>query len=112
MAVVWFLLYLVLAVAAFGAGFAAFPVWTIAPGPVVSAVLGIHAVATEPANYDMAGFGYYLGAFGAAVCVIGWLAGRAGASLIGRLRGQRREGNGSRSAERVGELGEERQIGM
>lgn len=53
------------------------PAWTVALGPALSIGLGVYSVTQEPTGYDMHGFGYTLGIFGACVCAVAWLIGRA-----------------------------------
>jgi hypothetical protein len=49
--------------------------------------LGTYLVADEPPDYDMHGFGYYVGGFVGLVCVAAWLLGRGLAALV-RGRGR------------------------
>ena len=74
---VW-LLFIVLS---FATGLLRLPRWTILAWPATSVGLGVYAVATEPTHYDMHGFGDFVGAIIAAVCVIAWLLGRAASAL-------------------------------
>ena len=52
------------------------PWWTVVLCPLISLGLGIYEVGTERPNYDMHGFGYYIGGFFAVLCVAAWFLGR------------------------------------
>lgn len=55
---------------------------TILIWPAVSLAFWAWQVATEPSNYDMHGFGNYIGAVGAVVSVLAWLAGATLRSML------------------------------
>lgn len=57
---------------------------TVLVWPAVCLGLGALAVADEPGNYDMHGFGFYVGAAGALVAVAAWLAGRLLRAVVHR----------------------------
>lgn len=52
------------------------PTWAMLSGPASSLALGAWAVNAEPLGYDMHGFGYFVGACWAVVCVIAAVLGR------------------------------------
>jgi hypothetical protein len=64
------------------------PWWTLFAWPAVSVGFGVYDVGNEPPNYDMPGFGYYVGGFVAVLCVVAWLLGRGLVALAqrGRMR--------------------------
>jgi hypothetical protein len=70
----------------FATGLLRLPWWTVLVWPAVSFGLGAYLVADEPPNYDMPGFGYYVGGSVAVVCVAAWLLGR-GLAALARGRG-------------------------
>jgi hypothetical protein len=51
----------------------------------VTLAIGAHYVSKESAGYDMHGFGYWIGGFFGAVCVVVWLLGR-GLAVLARIR--------------------------
>ena len=77
---IWLLL---LAVSCF-VGLLRLPRWTVLVAPIASVGVGVYAVADEPANYDMHGFGYAVGGLAAVLCVVAWLLGRALAAIAYR----------------------------
>ena len=79
------MIWLLMILCAFATGAAAPSRWTIALWPVVSGGVGIYAVASEPTNYDMHGFGYALGGLAAIMSAVAWLVGR----LLRRLATRR-----------------------
>lgn len=74
--------WLVIIGLSFCTGLLRVPLWTILVWPAVSLGVGVWAVATEPANYDAPGFGYYFGGFFAVLCLAAWLLGRGLATLV------------------------------
>jgi hypothetical protein len=78
----WFALVLLSAVTGLCRG----PWWTGLLPAVTAIAVGVLAVVTEPANYDMHGFGYLVGAVAAVVCVLAWLLGFGMATLVRRAR--------------------------
>lgn len=66
------------------------PWWTIFVGPAAGLGLGALSVAYEPSNYDMPGFGYYVGGVLAVLAAAAWLLGRGLAALAHRWRARRR----------------------
>ena len=75
------LLMSLIACASLAAGVLRLPWWTIFVGPAVAIAIGAYEVSTESPDYDMHGFGYYIGGLAAGVCVVGWLLGRVVAAL-------------------------------
>jgi hypothetical protein len=71
------LLLLAALVLSFVFGATRLPWWAAVIFPVVCIGVGVGSVMTEPENYDMHGFGYYIGGFLAAACVCFWFGGRA-----------------------------------
>jgi hypothetical protein len=62
-----------LAVVSFGFGLIRrLPWWAALPWPLVCIVIGALDVQSEPPNYDMHGYGYLIGGFGAFLCVAAW----------------------------------------
>ena len=67
----------------FLAGVLRWPWWTVLIAPAMSIAIGVVTVVNEPPNYDMPGFGYYVGGVMAVIAVVAWLGGRGLALLLG-----------------------------
>jgi hypothetical protein len=59
------------------------PWWTMFVWPAASMGVGVSAVMTEEPNYDMHGFGYFVGGVAAVLCLVAWLLGRGVAAVSG-----------------------------
>ena len=81
------MVWLVFVGLSFATGTVRLPWWTLLVWPTASLGLGVYLVADEPPDYDMHGFGYYVGGFVGLVCVAAWLLGRGLAALV-RGRGR------------------------
>ena len=70
------MLWLVFVALSFLTGLLPLSRWSILVWPAASVGLGIYALVAEPPNYDMHGFGFFVGLFAAVLCLAGWLLGR------------------------------------